>query len=170
MPKRKAPNRRNHGRCTRSNPHPEVVDVSSSEDDNVDAAAMFDMIDVVKLSKKARELKDNGNCHFSEFKKRENLMGHDRKKTLLNWAIQSYETSYALCKRALTGNAGEEPAKVVVLHRREVIDLMKSLSKNAAVMYSYLAGVETVPGTKTHCFYKSAEVSSTCKQLCYIIL
>ena len=46
-----------------------------------------------------------------------------------------------------------------MLPRVDVIDLMKSLAKNAAIMYMYLAKLETVPGTKSHCYNKSAEVS-----------
>ena len=92
--------------------------------------------------------------------------------------IQSYETAYAMCKRALRrGRAREEAeatevmlrkamasedaaaGEVLQLPRSEVVDLMKSLAKNAAISYMYLAGVETAPGVKTHCFNKSAEVS-----------
>ena len=133
----------------------------------------------IKLSKKAQYLKETGNYHFSEFKKREKLMSHERKRMVLNWAIQSYETAYAICKRALRKNKAREEAEatevmlrkerdrgedsedgeIVVVRREEVIDLMKSLAKNAAIMYMYLAKVETVPGVKSHCFNKSAEVS-----------
>ena len=52
-----------------------------------------------------------------------------------------------------------EVGEVVMLPRVDVIDLMKSLAKNAAIMYMYLAKLETVPGTKSHCYNKSAEVS-----------
>ena len=133
----------------------------------------------MKLDKKAQYLKETGNYHFSEFKKRENLMTHERKKTVLNWAIQCYETAYAMCKRALVkdrtreeaeatevmlrkeNDRGDEPeaGEVIVLQREEVIDLMKALAKNAAIMYMYLAKVEIVPGVKSHCYNKSAEVS-----------
>ena len=94
--------------------------------------------------------------------------------------IQSYETAYAMCKRALRRGSAREEAEatevmlrkatasedaaaaageVLQLPRSEVVDLMKSLAKNAAISYMYLAGVETAPGVKTHCFNKSAEVS-----------
>ena len=90
--------------------------------------------------------------------------------------IQSYETAYAMCKRALRRGRAREEAEatevmlrkeaasedvardVMQLPRSEVVDLMKSLAKNAAISYMYLAGVETAPGVKTHCFNKSAEV------------
>ena len=115
----------------------------------------------IMLRKKAQDLKDLGNQHFSEFKKREKLMTYERKKAVLNWAIQCYETGYTMCKEALKDKARghADTAEIVILPREDVVDLMKSLAKNAAVMYMYLAKVETVPGTKLHCFMKSAEVS-----------
>ena len=82
-----------------------------------------------------------------------------------------------MCKRALRRKRAREEAEatevmlrmattledtagdVMRLPRSEVVDLMKSLAKNAAISYTYLAGVETAPGVKTHCFNKSAEVS-----------
>ena len=115
----------------------------------------------IMMRKKAQDLKDLGNSHFSDFKKREKLMTYERKKIVLNWAIQCYETAYTMCEEALKDKArvDADTAEIVILPREDVVDLMKSLTKNAAVMYMYLARVETVPGTKLHCFNKSVEVS-----------
>ena len=151
----------------------EVVDISSSEEDDdhrnvtfaemMTKAGMEEPVDSaeITLDKKAQYLKETGNFHFSEFKKREHLMTHERKRTVLNWAIQCYETAYTMCEEALKDKArvDADTAEIVILPREDVVDLMKSLTKNAAVMYMYLARVETVPGTKLHCFNKSAEVS-----------
>ena len=42
----------------------------------------------ISVDKRVPYRKETGNYHFGEFKKRVNLMSHDRKRTVLNWAIQ----------------------------------------------------------------------------------
>ena len=49
----------------------------------------------ISVDKRVRYLKETGNYHFGEFKKRVNLMSHERKRTVLNWAIQVWDFTLA---------------------------------------------------------------------------
>ena len=69
------------------------IEISSSSDSDADNVP--DNEEDISVDKRVRYLKETGNYHFGEFKKRVDLMSHERKRTVLNWAIQVWDSALA---------------------------------------------------------------------------
>ena len=79
------------------------IEISSSSDSDADDVPLEEKLEVmeeafeedISVDKRVRYLKETGNYHFGEFKKRVDLMSHERKRTVLNWAIQVWDSALA---------------------------------------------------------------------------